>query len=230
MASRVFSRRLAAASILSIATAACWAAEIKELLGRLPGEANAIAVIDVERILKTPLAQKEGWKEKIASAYGKKPFIVAPGCSHVALAALIDPTTMDSLWEVAVMDLDAAPAVGAIAKSEQGLLDTVGEKPAAWSPVNAYFVQLEPQILGTVAPANRQFASRWVRKKFTLGGAFISSYLRAAASALETGTEFALAMDLEDVVNPKRAEARIASGEFTCLANNKDVDLAAIAK
>jgi hypothetical protein len=146
------------------------------------------------------------------------------------LAALIDPMTMDTHWEVAVMDLDAAPALGAIARSERGMLDNVGEKPAVWTPMNAIFLQLEPQILATVAPANRQFAARWARKKYTLGGAFISSYLRAAAQTLETGTEFALAMDLEDVITPKRAEARIASGEFACLTNNKDVDLAAIAK
>lgn len=128
------------------------------------------------------------------------------------------------------MELDAAPAVAAIANAEQGIVDSVGEKSAAWSPMNAYFVQLEPQILGTVAPANRQFAARWARKKHTLGGAFLSSYLRAAATTLESGTEFALAMDLEDVVNPRRALARIKAGEFPSLVGNEELDANAIAK
>jgi hypothetical protein len=225
-----FRGRLLAFALLLGAAAVCGAAEMKQLLSRLPGEANAIAVLDVERMLKTPMAQKEGWKEKISSAYGKQPFIVAPGTKQVALAALIDPTTMESLWEVAVMDLDAAPAIDAIARGERGLPDMVGDKPAAWSPMNAFFIQLDPQILATVSPANRQFAARWARKKHTLEGAFLSGYLRTAATALESGTEFALAMDLEDVVVPRRAMARIKSGEFPCLVDNKDVDLNAIAK
>lgn len=201
-------RKLAVLSVLCGAAAPA-TADFKSLLGRIPGEANALVVIDLERILQTPLAEQEGWRQKLTSAFADGPLVVPPGTQRLVLAALIDPADMDSVWEVSVMELAKAPEMQAIAKAERGFVDKLGEKTAVWSPVDAYFLQLDPQVLGTVAPANRQFAARWARQKHTLGGAFVSYYLFNAASKIDDKTAWVMAIDLEDMVAVPKLRARM---------------------
>ncbi len=217
------------AAVLCLAATAARAAEFRDLLGRVPGEANALVVVDVEKILNSPLGQREGWRTKLSDAYANKPVVVLPGTRRVVMAALLDPGSADSIWEVSIMDVDKPPAIDAVAKAEKGYADTLGDKPAAWSPINAYFVQLDPSVFGAVCPANRQFAARWARQKQTLGGAFVSTYLRLAAAAVDQGTEVVMALDLEDVTSAPKVHRRLRQEPFESL-EGKQVDVAALAK
>src|SRR5262249_61975389 len=56
------------------------------------------------------------------------------------------------------------------------------------------------------------------RQKPSVGGAFAPSYLKNAAQAVDAGTEFVLAMDLEDVTCPQRVKRRMDDGDFKSLA------------
>lgn len=206
-----------AAALTSSATAADFAA----LANRVPGEANVIVLVDLEKILAAPLAQKEGWAAKVSDAYADGPLLTPPGTKKLALAALLDPTTMHTVWEVGVIELGTPIPVESIARTEHGLIDRIADKPAVWSPVNAYFVQLDGNLLGTVAPANRQFASRWIRKKNTLEGAFASDYLRSAVRSAGANAQFVIAIDLEDAASAARAALRIQAGEFESLKARK---------
>ena len=42
-------------------------ADVGNLLDRVPGDANVIVVIDVQRVMKCPMAHREGWAEKRAA-------------------------------------------------------------------------------------------------------------------------------------------------------------------
>jgi len=74
-------------------------ADFKSLLGRVPGDANTIVLIDVEKVLNSPLGLREGWKAKMANTYVRKPLIVPPDASRVVMAAWIDPGDMNTIWE-----------------------------------------------------------------------------------------------------------------------------------
>ena len=63
-------------------------AEFKDLLRCIPGEANALLVVDVEKVLKSPMAIREGWPQAQTEAYADKPLVVPPGTTRVVLAAL----------------------------------------------------------------------------------------------------------------------------------------------
>lgn len=202
-------------------------AEFKDLLRRIPGEANTLLVVDVEKVLKSPLAIGAGWPQAQQEAYAAKPMVVPPGTTRVVLAAQLEPGTLRSLWEVSVMDLGQAPSIEAIARAEGGYLDRLAEKPAAWSPIDAYFVQLDPKVLGVVTPANRQFAARWVRQKQTLAGAFISTYLALAGTAVDQGAAVVFAVDLEDWTSIARVQWRMRTDPPQCVADRK-VDMKAI--
>lgn len=218
-------RTCAAAAALSILSIPGALADFKDLINRIPGEANALVVIDVDKIMNSALAIREGWKEKRANAYADRPLIVPPEASRVVMAALVDLSTMAPLWEVSVMDLSKPPSLRAIARAEGGYLDAFAEKAAAWSPINAYFVQLDPLVLGAVSPANRQFAARWAARKSTLEGVFASRYLRQAARAVDSGAHVVIAMDLEGATSAPKVRRRLEAEPFASLTDAKiDVD------
>jgi len=211
------------------ASAAATRADFTDLIGRIPPNANAIIVVDFEKVMKSPLAGKENWKDKQADAYSDRPMIVPPGATRLITAALIDTKTLSSDWEVSVMDMSKAPSMEAIAAGGHGFVDTVGGKRAVWSPINAYFVQLESKILGTVAPANRQFAARWASGKAVTGSVHVSDYLKVAAMSAGDDAEFLMALDLEDVTCARQVRARMMNESFESLSGKK-VDENAVAR
>jgi len=204
-------------------------ADLNNLLGRIPGESNALVVIDLEKILASPVSQREGWKERLANAYASKPLIVPPGTGRLVMAALLEPGTANVVWEVSVLDIKNAPSIESIAQAEEGYLDKVGGKPAAWSPINAYFVQLDPEVLGVVCPANRQFVARWIGQKEKGLGGFASLYLRTAAAAVGKGADVIMAVDLEDVTCAPKVLNRLETETFDSL-EGKGVDPSALAE
>jgi len=197
-------------------------ADFKGLLGRLPVDANALVLIDVAAMLDSPLGVNEGWKAKLASAYERKPLVIPPDASRVVMAAQIDPSNVGTVWAVSVMDLAKPLALDSIATNEGGYLDQFGRLPVAWSRIDAYFVQLDPLVLGAVWPANRQFASKWATRKPGESVGRLSVYLNNAALAAGTDTPVLMAMDLQDVTSASKVRRRLASETFTSLEGKTD--------
>lgn len=210
---------------LSLATVMCCSqlparAGDAELLSRLPHGANAIVIIDVEQILSSPMGVKGHWKENLKNAYAEKPLIVPPNASRLALASMINPSTMQPEWEVSVMELRTTPSMKKIARAEDGFQETIADKQAVWSPIDAYFLRLDSRMIGTVAPANRQFAARWARD----GGsqaANLTPYIQQAAGLMDAKTSYLFAMDLQDAASPDKIRRRIEMGDFDYLADEK---------
>ena len=76
----------AAAAALSILSIPCALADFKDLIDRIPGEANALVVIDVDKLLNNPLAIREGWKRMRDNTYADRPLIVPPNAGTVRSA------------------------------------------------------------------------------------------------------------------------------------------------
>jgi hypothetical protein len=196
-------------------------ADDANLLSRIPPGANAVAIIDVDKILNSPMGIKEKWKDKLKNAYASKPLMVPPSARRLVLAALIDPSTMQPAWEVSVMEMKTAPSMKSIAKAEGGFADTISEKQAVWSPINAYFIRLDTQLLGTVAPANRQFTARWARRGASQGDN-LSPYLQRATASIDDNTSYLFAMDLEDATSLGKVRRRIDMGDFESVADKTE--------
>lgn len=197
-------------------------------LSLIPPGANAIAIIDVDQILKSPMGVQGHWKENLKNAYTDKPLIVPPNASHLVMASKINPSTMQPEWEVSIINLKTTPSMKRIATAEGGFVDSVAGKQAVWSPINAYYVRLDSRLLGVVAPANRQFAGWWARHIASQGNQ-LSTYLQSAADSMNAKTSYLFAMDLRDAVSPVRARRRIESDDFASL-NDKKRDAEQIAE
>ncbi len=181
-----------------------------QLLPKVPAMANAVVLIDVERTLASPLAQKEGWGKKLELAYVSRPIFLPPEANKLVMAAALEPGN-DFLrhWEVAVMELADPLSMRSIARSEGGYVDTINKVDVAWTPSDAYFVSLSDRELGVVFPADRQFVSRWIGYATKNQNVMLSDYLRQATQLTNERIQILMAIDLTDVVEPHELAQKI---------------------
>ena len=202
------------------------AQQYEDLLQRIPGDANAIVLIDVTGVHNSPLAIQENWKETHERAYMDRPLILPPEAKRMVLAAKLNPQEdFASAWELGVMDLSESLSLKSIARAEGGYVDQLGSLPAAWVPSDAYFVELGPTTLGVMHPADRQTVSRWADTASRSSSVALSPYLKQAASAATPGTQIVMALDLRDAIQPHRLRDRLGENQPEAL-KGKNVDVA----
>jgi hypothetical protein len=198
------------------------------LSGRLPADANAIVLIDVEQTLAAPLAKKQGWAAKLESAYAERPVFLPPEAKKLVLGAALQPNNdFIGRWELALMELSAPVAVRSIAKSESGYVDDINGAPAAITPLNAAFVDLGNNILAVMRPADRQLLSRWIARQKKGYPSGVSDYLRSAIPLVNDRVQVLLAVDLTDVLSAHDVRERIANADWIKEKNADPETLAA---
>jgi len=216
--------RFIAITALAIGLATARAnADAAALAKRLPSGANVVAYIDVDSILNSKLGVKEGWRAKLKDSYASTPLIVPPNAKQVLMASWLEPNSVTPMWEVSLMELSTTPSLERIARDEKGFTESFGDKLAAWTPANAYYVRLDSKLLGVVSPSDRQFAARWSARGAGSSD-HLSPYLHAAVSKLEPKTDYMFVLDLDHMISEKRFRRRLALDEIACLAG-KEIDV-----
>lgn len=200
---RVWSVMLGAAVVLVVAGPV--AAQFRELAARVPNTANALVLLNVEKILQSPKAVAEGWKEKFDKAFEAGLTRMPPKTVRFVIASQIDFESMKPRWEAAVADFAAVPSMEVIANAREGTQDKIGAVPAIVLPTDAFVLHLAEKTLGAISPANRQEATRWIRQLSDPQSAKLSQYLQKGASYSDTaGTEIIMVLDLDGVFPPDR--------------------------
>jgi hypothetical protein len=180
-------------------------AQVDDLLKKVPMFSNAIVVIDVDSVIKSPLAIKEKWASKLDAAAASRPIVLPPEASRIVIASHLTPReALQADWELAVMDLKEPISMRSIARAEGGYVDSINGLEAAWTPSNAYFVSLGDQSMGMMYPANRQYVSRWADFARKNPGVAISDYLQRTAYSLGQTGQIVMGFDLKDMVQPHR--------------------------
>ncbi|TWU25612.1 hypothetical protein [Bythopirellula polymerisocia] len=184
--------------------------EFDQLLAKVPASANTLVLIDVEQTLQSPLAQQEGWGKKLELAYVERPIFLPPEAKKLVLAAALQPSDdFSQLWELGVMELSESVSMRSIARSEGGYLDTIDGSEAAWTPSDAYFVELSRQELGVMFPAERQFVSRWLSFAKKNTEVALTDYLKQATRLTNEKVQILMAIDLANVVQPHEVIQKI---------------------
>lgn len=212
-------------SIVILATPRPAKAQFESLATNVPASANVIALVDVKPLFASPLALKEGWKDKYDRAFASGLCAIPPFTDRLVLAAELDYEHMQPAWELAVAELADTRTAAMIARTSKGALDPIGKFPAVAIRDDSYVVELGNKRLGAVAPANRQFVARWLREIQSRTTATLSSYLKGSLAASEK-SQIVVAFDLEDAVPPEVIRAKLAASE-TLAAKKVDVDAAA---
>jgi hypothetical protein len=217
--------RALAALLLAIAAATPARGQFEELLAKVPSTANSLALVNGEKLFSSPLAVKEGWKEKYQQAFATGLVSIPPDTKRMLLAAQMDYSYMKPLWELAIADFNEEKLIAQVARNTKGTIDNVGEWPAVVLDDDSYCVQLEATRLGVMAPANRQTVSRWLREAGTRKEPAVSPYLKAALTASEK-SQIVIAFDLQDAVPQEIIRAKLG-GSATLSGKNIDLDAAA---
>ncbi|MCC6491395.1 MAG: hypothetical protein IT424_00050 [Pirellulales bacterium] len=185
------------------------------LAARIPGVANAIVLIDVEKTLAAPLAQQQGWAGKLEVTNVERPLALPPEANRLVLGAALDPREdFQAAWEVVVMELAEPIAVRSIARAESGFVDDVNGVAVAVIPRDAAFLDLGGNLLAMVRPAERQFLSRWSAAAKGNQPPELSPYLQSALRLVNDRVQILLAIDLTDVLGPRDIDARLAEATW----------------
>jgi hypothetical protein len=180
---------------LLLASAA--SADVNELVGRVPAQANALLAVNAEFV-----APGDG----AGAAPPSRPRSPVPlpkvaGLRSLVLAARVHTRTMEPAWEVALMEVGQKPSMQALALASGGYVDTAAGKPAAVNPNDVFCVEISDKIIGAVYPADRQLATRWLNEQRPGSASRPQDYLLTAVAGVGRETPVVLAIDLTDAVS-----------------------------
>ena len=139
-------------------------ANYMELLRRVPDSANTLIMIDVERMLMSPIAMKEKWRDKASNSQGEPLHFPINAERYMLASKLNFVSDFEDVWDVALIETTSDVSLPYLAKMEGGYLDTVEGQQVAFSPRNAFFVSFKPTILGRLLPGQPAGPGRWLRK------------------------------------------------------------------
>lgn len=182
-------------SCLSISLSARAADEFARLTDLLPRSVNAIALVDVEKAMASPLSQQEGWQKDLEKAYEAGMLRLPSGTRRLVFGADVDFDSLRSFGQAGAIQLGAPLPLKPIAASRGGETDTIEGLTVISLPEAGYLVQFDPLTLAGFSPANRKLTTTWIRD--TKAKVAISPYLKKAATFSDTtGSEIILALDL----------------------------------
>ncbi len=184
------------------------------LTAKIPASANALILIDADALRTSPLGKQEKWADKNEAAYVNSPFYLPPEATKIVVGSQVNSNRqLKQDWEVAVMNLSEPISSRAIARAEGGEVDTIAGMAAVWSPSDAYFVQFSNQLLGIMAPANRQKVARWATtteiESLDPAGALADS-----VNDINDKTQIVLAIDLKNAIVPHQLREGLSNFEI----------------
>jgi hypothetical protein len=189
-------------------------AQFDELARYVPSSANALVVVNVEKLMATPAAKTGRWAERRDTAFASGISFLPPDSKRAVLAKQFDLQMGVPLWEAAVLQIDHEPSMEKVVELTGGSLDKVANLPAVGLPEDAFVVKLGVRTAAFMAPANRQSVVRWMQEVLRQSSPQLSPYLTEAyAYANEIGTPVILSLDLEDALPLNAIKARLAEPE-----------------
>lgn len=191
----------AAAIILASGTPACRADEVAELLSKLPGSANAVAVVHVGELISSRYGRQQGWIKDHASGYAAGLMSAPPSTVLTVRGARLQFGTQMEPETWALFLLRRTVTIGEIARHEKGVPEKLGNLFAVLSERNCYFVGFNSKLIGAITPANHQELVRWVRQGEQNQPPAIDPYL---VKSVETGStaQVAVAILMRHMLDP----------------------------
>jgi hypothetical protein len=186
-------------------TPICQAQEDVALLLRwVPDWANALTVVRLKALLESPRGQREAWAAKYEVGYLDGALRIPPSVKTMVIATQfhVEESATAATVGVALLNKNKKLAFQNLASREGGEIETVANRSAVLTSRHSYVVEFEPGLMGVMHPANRQDLVRWIRFADRNQNLVLSPYLRNAVNSAR-GAPIQLAIDLEDIVDPK---------------------------
>ena len=175
-----------------------------DVLKWVPESSNAIAVVRVKDLLASKLAKTEKWSDSNRQAYAAGLTAAPPWASMVIRSTNFRPGSQDIATTYSLFLSDRTITIGEIARHEGTKAETISGRPAVLSNRNAYFASLGPKLIGSVDPADRQAAARWIREGASDTSNPAITYLTQTIKDFPAA-EMIIAVDLTDAIATENA-------------------------
>jgi hypothetical protein len=179
-----------------------------ELLPLVPEDANALVIIRVQKLLDSPRAQREKWREKQDADFLAGSVSIGTWFDTVVRGAKVTAAEPGGVWSVGLAMLPGNVSLDAISEQVNGHAERIAGKPVIVSP-RGYFASLAPGVVGVMsANAPRQDFARWLRRSSLTGPPKLSSYLLTASN--DSTADILVAVDTLDAPSPAVLRERLA--------------------
>lgn len=186
------------------------AVEPADLLKYAPAQTNAVVVVNVEAILSTPRAVKEGWAKTPGTEYLAGAVPLNPQIERVVIAKEVHPHAPAHGGAFAVAPVKRAIDIDRLAKLTNGQVTTVGGESAVATPNGSLLVPLDKQLLGIAWSDSRQDVARWLRAARVATASPLSRFLNAAVFNHAGPHHILVALDTEDLFDARQAGLAVA--------------------
>ena len=220
--------RLLLTCIAAALPAAGRADDLADLLKRVPGDMNTVAVINVAEINKTPRAVKEKWRDNHETEYLAGAAAVPAWTSVVVVGADILPGALVHGRSVALIPVNYSVDASTIAKRENGVTQSVNDQTLVLSPRRGYFGFPTAGIVAVSGTMPRQDFARWVRSARNPDKPAVSAYLQSAVAA-NRAAHVLIAIDLGDAIDPTAAKQAVERAGVVTGERNVDALVAVLA-
>lgn len=199
------------------------------LLTKLPGDTNAIFLVDVEALMKTDMAQEKHWAEGLAVRSQARSIDVPASAKLFVRGSSVDVlSSFESSWQVIVATLSIDADIDMVAKVDGGNTDHLGDLPAVASKRGMFIVGFPDKVFAGFSPLNRQSAMRWAKGASESKFPPLSDFLLTSARAVDfNATPMVLAIDLAGVASAPEILPELA--KMKCMEKTT-ANLADIAK
>jgi hypothetical protein len=177
------------------------AAQFPPLLRRVPEQANAILLMDLQALKSSRIGIAEKWAARHKENHLAGVSTIPPNVQQLVIAANINHSTLHDTWKIAIAQLSKSMNVAELASAEHGSVDKVAGQSVVLSPRNAYFVPFAPKVAGMMRPANRQELARWLQFAKQSKDIALSPYLKGAISKIGPENQIVMAMDMDELLD-----------------------------
>ncbi|HET6424528.1 MAG TPA: hypothetical protein VFG20_12645 [Planctomycetaceae bacterium] len=204
----VFAQR-ASSVVLCLCGVFFWADRItaQEAIQRLPGDVNALLVIDVAAAYQSPLAQQDQWAKKVATSFLAQEVFLPPSAKRVTVGAQLDLNDFLSCTrQHVILEVKAGNDLAGVAALTGGEVEAVGDRRGLAINGGRYIVEAAPHVWMMAQPGGRQASLRWARSVASQESQ-LSPFLTAAAQMVTAQRPIVLALDLTEAVPLAAAKA-----------------------
>ena len=177
--------------------------ELSDSLKKLPEAVNAVTVMNVDALYRSPRSRRDGWARNQEIAGNIQ---MPSSVSLLVIGYHLDQGNTDDSWRVGIATLKRPVTMETIAAKEKAQVESIGEFQAVLSRRQSYFVGISPTTVGISYPADRQRTARWLQFAKSSDKPVISTYLQEAVTTNSTD-HIVTAVDMEEMVNPGRMQA-----------------------
>ena len=196
-------------------TVAAQAYTLRDLLIKVPDEANSLVVIYVPGLHRSPLGRQENWAKKHEAAFlaGKVPFPPQTIMLVLAGRSSTDPQGAHHEREIGLLSLSKSSPFDQVAQYEQGIIEQVASQKVILTPRRVYIAPLSQRLIAVQRPADRQELSRWLQFAKRNKNPVLNDWLNDAANEMDKAGQVIMALHLEDTVDVRRVRQRLGEAQ-----------------